>query len=303
MKVSIIIPTYKRSDFLIRAIESVYNQDYKDFEVIVIDDNGEATDFQKSNIELLQKYFTNSNFKYFSLPQNSGACKARNKGAELSHGTVLMFLDDDDYYYPTKISKQMEVLQYTAIDACLCAMKRLDETGFEIVSEENFPRGIDLKSFILNGNCFTSMIAIRKSVFQKIEGFSEISRFQDKYFMYKFHENNFKSYLLQEQLLVLTEHKELRISLGSINKVTEAYYQLFEFEKKHFNLFSKLEQSQLKNRFYLDLALIRTGGKLNHRIQGLKFLIQSKSMFKEYKVLLRLLLSDNLFEKLKNVWN
>ncbi len=301
MKASIVIPTYKRSDFLIRAIESVYNQDYKDFEVVVVDDNGEGTDYQKSNVELLNKYFNNSNFKYFALSNNSGACKARNKGAELSSGIVLMFLDDDDYYYPNKISKQIEVMQDTAIDACLCAMKRLNETGFEIISKENFPRGIDLKSYILNGNCFTSMIAIRKDVFMEMEGFSEISRFQDKYFMYKFYENNFKSYLLQEQLLVLTEHNQERISLGRINKVTEAYYQLFEFEKKYFNLFSKSEQSQLTNQFYLNLASINTGGKWYQRIEGLKFLLKSKSTFKEYKVLLQLLLSYKLFKKLKKV--
>ncbi|MET0945567.1 MAG: glycosyltransferase family 2 protein [Flavobacterium sp.] len=298
MKVSVIIPTYKRSGFLIRAIQSVYDQDYKDFEVIVIDDNGVGKDFQKNNLELLKKFSGNSNFSYYAMPQNGGACKARNKGAELSSSTVLMFLDDDDYYLPNKISRQIEVLQDPAIDACLCAMRRIDDNEHEIISKENFPRGKDLKSYILDGNCFTTMIAIRKSVFDSLDGFSEISRFQDKYFMYKFYENNFKSFLLQEQLFVLSEHNDERVSLGSITKVTEAYYQLFDFEKKHFNLFDKNEIKAIHGNFYFNLAKIRTGGKRNQRFQGLKFLFKSRNIFK-HKILLRLLLSDHLYQKLK----
>ena len=257
MKVSVIIPTYKRSDFLIRAIESVYNQDYKDY----------------------------------------GACFARNEGAKNSDSDILMFLDDDDYYYPNKISQQLIVLANPEIDACLCGMKRIDDSDFEIISKENFPRGNGLKSFILDGNCFTTMIAIRKKVFMEIGGFSEISRFQDKFFMYKFYENNKKDFLLQEQLFVLSEHLQDRISLGNINKISDAYYQLYDFEQKHFDFFSDSEIKLITDRFFLNLARIRVSGNFKQRIDGLKFLTKSKKI--NNKILIKLIFSDKIIKHLK----
>lgn len=299
MKVSIIIPTFRRSDFLIRAIDSVYKQDYRDFDIIVIDDNGFGTDFQQKNSLLLQKYIALPNFRYTVLSKNSGACIARNHGATISESEILMFLDDDDYYLPNKISKQIEILSNPKIDACLCGMKRIDEKDFEIISNENFPRGNDLKSYILDGNCFTTMIAIRKKVFLEIGGFSEISRFQDKFFMYKFYENKKIAFLIQEQLFILSEHQQERISLGNITKISDAYYKLYDFEKKHFQTFSNQEKNIITNRFFFNLARIRVSGNWKQRMEGIHFLLKSKSMIINRKILIKLIFSDKFITHFK----
>ncbi len=293
MKVSVIITTFQRSDFLIRAIDSVFKSDYSDFEVIVIDDNGLNSDFQMQNIDILKKYLDLKNFKYFANSTNLGACKARNQGAKLAIGEILMFLDDDDYYSPNKISKQVAVLQNLNFDACLCAMKRLDENNFEINSIENFPRGENLKDFLQNGNCFTTMIAIKKESFLKIGGFSQIDRFQDKFFMYKFFENNLKVFLLQEQLFVFSEHFQTRISLGNIEKIDFAYKQIFAFKKKYFDLFSINEQKNFTNKHFLNRASIRSNGSFLQRITGLNFLFKSNLLFKNIKVLVKLIFRIN----------
>lgn len=300
MKVSVIITTFQRTDFLIRAIDSVLNSDYSDFEIIVVDDNGLDNNYQIQNLENLKKYSQFKNFKYFANPVNSGACKARNQGSALASGEFLMFLDDDDYYYFNKISRQVHVLENSSFDACLCAMKRFDENNFEIVTIENFPNGQNLKDFLLNGNCFTSMIAIKKSSFIIINGFSEIDRFQDEFFMYKFFENNLKVFLLKEQLFAFSEHQNQRVSLGNINKISSAYKEIFDFKKKYFNLFSKKEQADLTNNYFLNLANIRSKGSFFQRIDGLKYLFKSNLTTKNNKILIKLIFSEQLVYFIKS---
>ena len=303
MLVSVIIPTYKRAEFLIRAIDSVLNQNYTYIEVIVVDDNGKGQQ-QEITRSIVNKYDAVALITY---EKNKGACYARNSGVKKASGDIIMFLDDDDYYLPEKVDVQCKIFENNKIDACLCAMKRIDDENNNIISEENFPRGEDLKSYILNGNCFTSMIAIKRHVFNKIGGFSEISRFQDKFFMYKFYKNNLKAKLINEQLFVLMEHKGERVSLSNIAKISKALATLLEFEKRHFHILNKKQQSFVKKRFHRAMAEIRTNGSFKTRVKGLYFLVKSnlfsfKNKRSRLKLFLRLLLSDSYFNKLKNTF-
>jgi glycosyltransferase involved in cell wall biosynthesis len=304
MKVSVIIPTYKRSDYLIRAIDSVLNQNYPYIEIIVVDDNGTGRQ-QEITKSIINKYDAVILITY---NENKGACHARNIGAKKASGDVIMFLDDDDYYLPEKVVVQCKILESNKIDACLCAMKRIDDDKNIIISEENFPRGEDLKTYILNGNCFTSMIAIKRHVFNKIGGFSEISRFQDKFFMYKFYKNNLKAKLINEQLFVLMEHKGERISLGNSSKISKALTILLQFEKNYFHILNKEEQAFVKKRFNRAMAEIRTNGSFKTRLKGLYFLVKSNLfLFKikgsNLKLFVRLLMSESSFNKLKNTFH
>ena len=165
MLVSVIITTYSRPDYLVRAIESVINQSYKSIEILVVDDNGKGKQ-QETTKEILSNYKT---VKLITYSHNNGSCYARNIGVKNASGDIVMFLDDDDYYLETKVEQQCENFINSDIDACICAMKRVDENNNEIISDENFPRGRDLKSYILSGNCFTTMIAIKKNVFESLE--------------------------------------------------------------------------------------------------------------------------------------
>lgn len=286
--VSVIIPTYKRSNFLRRAIISVLNQSYKNLEIIVVDDNGIGLQ-QDETIKIVSGF---PNVKLATYSSNKGACFARNKGAELANGTFLMFLDDDDYYHEHKVAKQIDFILKNNLEACLCAMKRLNALGNEIISTENYPRGTDLKSFILEGNSFTSMLAIKRDLFLKLNGFTPISRFQDKLFLMKLFENNVKVGLLNEQLFVLNEHKEGRISTGSIIKVSDAIHQIYKLEKNHFSLFSKEEKQFLENRYYFKLASIRVNGTFLQKIEGVRFLFFSGKRCFNFKLLLKLLLPN-----------
>jgi glycosyltransferase involved in cell wall biosynthesis len=90
---SIIIPTYNRANFLVETIESVISQDFKEIEVIVVDDG--STDNTNQIVNEIKK--NDSRIKYI-YQKNSERAIARNVGASHANGNFLIFLDSDDYF-------------------------------------------------------------------------------------------------------------------------------------------------------------------------------------------------------------
>src|SRR6266849_1500345 len=92
MQFSIVIPTYNRAQLLAHALESVWRQRFRDYEVIVVDDG--------SNDET-QAYLHGLNNKVRVIRQeNRGPGAARNIGAHQAHGDYVAFLDSDDLWFP-----------------------------------------------------------------------------------------------------------------------------------------------------------------------------------------------------------
>ncbi len=102
--VSIIIPTFNRSESLPRAVDSVLKQTFQDFELIVVDDG--STD---KTCQLLAS-FNDPRIKYRFQP-NRGVSSARNKGIRTSKGTFLSFLDSDDEWMRSKLEEQLESIE------------------------------------------------------------------------------------------------------------------------------------------------------------------------------------------------
>jgi glycosyltransferase involved in cell wall biosynthesis len=92
--VSVIIPTYNRLNFLKEAIFSVLDQEYNNFELIVVDDFSTDNTFEFCKKEL-SKY---SNIRCFNNEQKKGACGAKNTGLKYANGTYITLLDDDDLW-------------------------------------------------------------------------------------------------------------------------------------------------------------------------------------------------------------
>jgi glycosyltransferase involved in cell wall biosynthesis len=110
--VSVIIPTFNRSEKVVRAVKSVLNQSFKDFELVVVDD-GSTDDTQKR----LRKF--ESLIRHVRQPTNRGVSAARNRGIESSTAPWIAFLDSDDYWLEEKLAVQMEfVKQHPATVAC-----------------------------------------------------------------------------------------------------------------------------------------------------------------------------------------
>lgn len=106
--VSVVIPTYNKSQFIEKTLMSVIKQTYKNTEIILVD-NG-STDDTRSRIQ----DFTSrnmGNFKIINLENNLGPSNARNEGILASSGKYVFFLDGDDIFFPEKISVQVNFME------------------------------------------------------------------------------------------------------------------------------------------------------------------------------------------------
>lgn len=170
ISVSIIIPTYNRSDLIERAIRSVLNQTVTNLECIVVDDC--SSDDTVSVVESID----DDRISLIQLEENRGASAARNRGIEAASGDIIAFLDDDDEWHPKKLEKQVDLLQSVddSVGLVYCWMnyRRSDGT---LVTEyqpklrgEIFPDVLD-KQRITN----SSTLMTYPSVIEEIGGFDE----------------------------------------------------------------------------------------------------------------------------------
>lgn len=102
-KVSVIIPTYNRAEYVTQAIDSVLAQTYTDYEIIVVDDG--SADNTK---EVLLPYMDRIRYIY---QENAGASAARNKGIKAAKGDWIAFLDSDDEWLPGKLAVQIRAVE------------------------------------------------------------------------------------------------------------------------------------------------------------------------------------------------
>lgn len=121
--VSIIIPVFNGEMFLSVAIQSLIDQSFKEFELIVVDDG--STDNTKNVVE---NYINKDKRINYLYQNNSGVSKSRNKGIELAKGKYVCFLDSDDYYNNDFLEKMLYKITKDSADVCYC--------GYNIVTSE-----------------------------------------------------------------------------------------------------------------------------------------------------------------------
>src|SRR5690349_8083201 len=103
--VSVLVPTYNYARFLDKAIQSVLRQTYKNFELIIVDDN--STD---DTDQVVQKYLADERVSYHKNSSNLGLPGNWNKCLSLAKGTYIKFLMADDEFHPTMLEKFTAIL-------------------------------------------------------------------------------------------------------------------------------------------------------------------------------------------------
>ena len=172
-KVSVIIPTYNRAHLIGKAIQSVLNQTYQDFEVIVVDDG--STDNTEEVIKEFQK--KDKRIKYIKHEKNKGYPKALNTGIKAAKGEYIAFQDDDDEWLTEKLEKQMKVFEnapakvgvvYTGFWRIENNKKIYIPYSWVKQKEGNIHKGL------LKGNFIgTPAALVRKECFEKVGMFDE----------------------------------------------------------------------------------------------------------------------------------
>jgi glycosyltransferase involved in cell wall biosynthesis len=165
-RVSVIIPTHNRSQLLRTAIDSVLAQTYPEIEIIVVDD-GSTDDTAAVTAEY-------AGHVAYIRQNNAGVSAARNTGFRASSGDYINFLDDDDTFMPTKIERQVEVLEtQPEVGLVHCSHQHIDEKGVPLDAGWPLPYGNVLKELLCG--CFLVVHAplIRRHCLEKVGLFDE----------------------------------------------------------------------------------------------------------------------------------
>ncbi|MBN6204697.1 glycosyltransferase family 2 protein [Staphylococcus saprophyticus] len=134
--VSIIIPTFSREpELLKRSILSILYQSYKNFEILIIDDNYDI-EYSNKIYYTIQK-FNDERIIYVKNKNNIGGAKSRNKGIEIAKGKYISFLDDDDFYLKDKLEKQIDFLENNSFDFVISNLAILD-TSYNVKDLRTF---------------------------------------------------------------------------------------------------------------------------------------------------------------------
>lgn len=144
--VSIITPVYDSEKYIAQAIESVLNQTYENWELLLVDD---CSPDQSAKIvaEFLKK---DNRIKYFKLSQNSGAAIARNTALENAKGRYIAYLDADDVWLPNKLERQISFMeQYNAVFSC-CDYEKIEADGTSLHKLVHMPKTITYEQLLRN---------------------------------------------------------------------------------------------------------------------------------------------------------
>lgn len=160
-RVSVVMPVYNtKQEYLEQAIESVLNQTFYDFELIIIDD---CSDTYVKNI--IDQYL-DKRIVYCRLLKNSGAAAARNKGISIAKGDLIAFMDSDDISLANRFELQVDFLDKNNNIGCLgCKTRILDEE----FSNCYFPKptnNFDIVKYLLFEGCVfcQSSVMLRKDI-------------------------------------------------------------------------------------------------------------------------------------------
>ena len=127
--VSVIMPYYKKINFVINAINSVLNQSFQNFELILIYD-----DTNLSDLEIIKnKFKNNTKLKIIKNNENLGAGISRNIGISKSSGEIIAFIDSDDFWLQQKLEKQLNFMNLNNLDFIFCNYKKK-------ISEKKYPK-------------------------------------------------------------------------------------------------------------------------------------------------------------------
>lgn len=222
--VSIIMPSYNTAKYIEESIQSVLNQTYDNWELIIVDDCSiDKTD------EVLRK-ITDDRIKYFKNEVNSGAAISRNKALREARGQWVAFLDSDDLWMEDKLEKQIKFMEENHYSFSYTNYEEIDSNGNEMGVFVTGPKRIT-KTGMYNycwPGCLTVMYDASKIGLIQIE---DIKKNNDYAMWLKVcHKAN--CYLLDSCLAKYRKGRAGSISTNSIMTMIYWHYKLFKNAEK-----------------------------------------------------------------------
>lgn len=184
--ISVIIPTYNRGNTLPHAVDSVRQQTFQDLEIIVVDDCSSKPVADS----LAESAAFDPRLKIIRHEHNLGQAAARNTGASHAQGQWLAFLDDDDLYYPEKLSRQLAYMDQKKLGVSVTDFTLPgDQHLYNFRNSEHDPTWLILTGRFL---ALPSTMLIDKKLFNEMGGFDQdpkVRRTEDLDFALRLYQN------------------------------------------------------------------------------------------------------------------
>ncbi len=258
--VSVVVATYRRDSVLQRALESLAEQKFDDFEIILVDDNDdpEWNDKVSNIVSSFIAAHKDIRLKHITNHPNKGSARTRNVGIEAAVGEYVCFLDDDDVYLPERIENQIgpirkENADYSITDLALYSeTEKLIEVRKRDYITENTKQHL-LKCHLMYHITGTDTMMFRKDYLMKIGCFSPIDVGDEFYLMQKAIEGEGKFLYVpvcDVKAYIHTGDGGLSSGDGKISGENS----LFEHKKTYFHLLNKKTIRYIVVRHYAVLA-------------------------------------------------
>lgn len=244
--ISVVIPTYNRADLLPRAIQSVLNQTFKDFELIVVDDG--STDNTEEIVAGFRRQIGNV---FYVRQPNSGQCAdPKNHGIELSTGRYLAFLDSDDEWLPRKLEMQLQLLENKpALGFVGCNITVFDnKTGLTLRTHDldRYVRN-DFVEEVLKLNVLTpSAVMVRRAVIDNVGVFDTELKVADDLDMWLRISDKYAFGFVPEFLLRYCIHGGSMLGNLRIKNETIEYERIFAKHRERMARYPSVYRSALR---------------------------------------------------------
>lgn len=271
-RVSVVIPTYKRSEKLGRAIDSALNQTFHELEVIVIDDNNPDTEYRRITEEFMRKYYEENRVRYIQHEKNKNGAAARNTGIRNSRGEFIALLDDDDFFYPSKIEKQVCFMDKHEEFAGVYCGRVQNGKAILVHKQGDLSKEILAQEFTPT----TPSLLFRKEALMDIGGFDEnFKRHQDYELLLKFF-RKYKIGAIEEPLVEIgTNEGENQIHGKQLEEMKERFLKTFQkdierIDQENKGYKDKVYISNYRSVFIDHLSRFNIKGMVRYYIKGCK---------------------------------
>ena len=258
--VSVVVATYRQEQSLDAALESLMNQTYPNYEIVLVDDNAKPEWNKKVHaiVEKFQTEYPDTEITYIENQQNQGSARTRNIGIKKAKGDYITFLDDDDVYLTEKIEHQVTNMIQEEADYSITDLYLYSEKGKLIDRRiHSYVKETDVRSLteyhLMHHMTGTDSMMFRKDYIMRIGCFDEIDLGDEFYLMQKAISGDGKfCYIPGCYIKAVVHTGEAGLSSGQ-NKI-DCEMRLYEFKKGYFDRIDRKSRRYIRMRHYAVLA-------------------------------------------------
>jgi glycosyltransferase involved in cell wall biosynthesis len=232
VKVSVFVPCYNMGDYIDEAIQSIYAQTYKDYEIIIVDD-GSTDPYTLKQLNNISDQHPEIQIFY---KENSGLSGAKNYGIERSNGEYIVCLDADDKLAPKYLEKTVKLMDQKKSDNVAFATTWVQEFGLR----DNIWRtsGFDIPR-LLTTNVVHAGSIFRKDVWKEVGGFKNVgASYEDWEFWLNIVEKGYKWDIAEEVLFFYRIRKNSLLASAQSSHI-EIYQTLLQWHPDLFARYSR----------------------------------------------------------------